>query len=211
MSRLRLAIVLSATIAASAALGQEPGTAKVSGAEVVNVRQGPGLDHPVIGVLRRGQVLDVAGAADDGQWVHVRSADIDGFVNGHFLELAPTPPPTATAAARPPHSPGQTPAPTGAAPEDLAAAPAPPPGERGAGEIDPELHRQIDQLLSMTDAMHRDVKMLQTLQVADPPGDGISGLRSGLGLLLLGAVVGFVIGNIFGRQQERGSRNRVRF
>jgi hypothetical protein len=46
-----------------------------------------------------------------------------------------------------------------------------------------------------------------------PPtsGDGLSGLRGGLGLLLLGGVIGFFIGNISGRQQERGRRTSVRF
>jgi len=216
MSRLSIVAALSAAIATAAvssALAQEPGTARVSGAEVVNVRQGPGLDHPVIGALRRGQVLEVVGASD-GQWIHVRSADIDGHVNRHFLELAPVPQPTTAAAVSPRRSPGQTPPPTATA-EPVAVEPAaagvPPAGSSGTFAGETELQRQIDRILSVTEAMHRDVKMLQTLQVADAPGDGISNLRGGLGLLLLGAVIGFVVGNIFGRRQERGSRSRVRF
>ena len=39
----------------------------------------------------------------------------------------------------------------------------------------------------------------------------IVGMGNVAWMLLLGAVIGFVVGNIFGRRQERGSRSRVRF
>ena len=90
----------------------EPGdpTATVTARAGVNVRTGPGVEYPIIGVAPFGAVLEVVGVSADGTWwaVNVPAApDGTGWVSEEFVEVEngdnvivlpapPTPTPVAT-------------------------------------------------------------------------------------------------------------------
>jgi murein DD-endopeptidase MepM/ murein hydrolase activator NlpD len=61
----------------------------------LNLRQGPGLDQPVIVVLTQGTQLGVA--RDLGEWLEVRAPDgTSGYVSKQFVEIRPAPMTTST-------------------------------------------------------------------------------------------------------------------
>src|SRR5581483_11919051 len=70
-------LLLSTGIAAAA-----PATAESD----VNVRSGPGPGYPVVGVLRAGETVDVAGCT--GSWCRVRAPSGSGFASRNYLALA---------------------------------------------------------------------------------------------------------------------------
>src|SRR5215207_4825318 len=56
----------------------------------LNLRQGPGLDKPVIVVLTQGTQLGVV--RDLGEWLEVRTPDgTSGFVSKQFVQIRPAP------------------------------------------------------------------------------------------------------------------------
>ncbi len=74
----------------------EPGEAgAVVNTDVLNVRQGAGLDHPVLGVITQGQRVSLLETA--GEWWRVRTAEgLEGWVYAAYMkraeEVAPPPP-----------------------------------------------------------------------------------------------------------------------
>lgn len=111
----------------------EPATprGRVTGAQALNVRSGPGVAFPVIGVARNADEGEIVGRSADGRWwaVSVPSAQGGiGWVSADFVLAtnaenvpviaAPPPPPPTPTPVRPPTA---TPAPP------AAATPAPPP------------------------------------------------------------------------------------
>ena len=113
----------------------EPATPKgrVTGAQALNIRSGPGVAFPVIGVARNGDEGEIVGRSADGRWWAVSlpaapggigwaSADFVLATNAEnvpVIEAPPPPPPTPT----PVRPPTATPAP----PPPPAATPVPPP------------------------------------------------------------------------------------
>lgn len=71
------ALILSTGIAAAA-----PATAESD----VNMRSGPGPEYPVVGVLRAGETVDVAGCT--GSWCRVRGPSGAGFASRNYLAMA---------------------------------------------------------------------------------------------------------------------------
>lgn len=113
----------------------EPATprGRVTGAQALNIRSGPGVAFPVIGVARNGDEGEIVGRSADGRWWAVSlpaapggigwaSADFVLATNAEnvpVIEAPPPPPPTPT----PVRPPTATPAP----PPPPAATPVPPP------------------------------------------------------------------------------------
>jgi SH3-like domain-containing protein len=61
---------------------------EVSAQQAVNVRQGPGRDFPVVGVLQPGDRVPVLGADDDNSWYNIRLEDgTEGWISAQLLEL----------------------------------------------------------------------------------------------------------------------------
>ncbi len=189
------------------AAAQDLGLGTVQGAAALNVRKGPGASNPSIGMLRRGDPVRVKELV--GKWALVTSGDLTGYVHSAFIQMeieaeatpgreaAAAPTPTSIPgepAATEPRAPGQPPSPT-----------------RRAALLDAALREDIQRILALSEELQQDLESLrsQPTPPAPRPESGIS-VQSGLGLLGLGAVIGFFIGIILGRQQERGGRSRVR-
>ncbi len=50
----------------------------------VNIREGHGTEYPVLGVLRKGQSIEITGVADNG-WTRVRYQGGKGFISSNYL------------------------------------------------------------------------------------------------------------------------------
>lgn len=102
-------VTVEATVIAPTPEAGDP-KATVTARAGVNVRTGPGLEYPVIGIAPLGAVLEVVGVSRDGTWwaVNVPAApDGTGWVSEEFVEVEngdsvivlpapPTPTPAAT-------------------------------------------------------------------------------------------------------------------
>jgi septal ring factor EnvC (AmiA/AmiB activator) len=57
--------------------------------DMLNVRAGPGVDHPVLGILRRGETATVVGV--EGKWLKISRDGADGYVfyQPDYLDYAP--------------------------------------------------------------------------------------------------------------------------
>ena len=63
-------------------------------ATTLNLRQGPGLNHAVIGTLRRGEIVEGLAVSADNQWAQVRkSAGTTGWASLTYLTKISAPPP----------------------------------------------------------------------------------------------------------------------
>jgi uncharacterized protein YgiM (DUF1202 family) len=65
-------------------------------AGTLNVRQGPGTNFPVVGFLRRNEIVEALEANSDASWLRVRrlSDGLTGWASGQFLvRIIPPPPP----------------------------------------------------------------------------------------------------------------------
>ncbi len=230
MPRLLLPWVLISVllVATGTALSQARGNGVIEGAQTLHIRSGPGVEHPSIGLLNRGDAVEVRSV--EGSWARIRYRDGEGWVHSSFITLhAGAAPPTAARQADPP-----TPTREPIAREDSAeataedASGAAQDGATGAledsdavvaGEIPPalapvvsgDLRTDIERILTLTEAMHHDLERRRNLPLVPARADGGVSLQSGIGLLGLGAVIGFFIGIVAGRQQERRGRSRVRF
>ncbi|MCS7038243.1 MAG: SH3 domain-containing protein, partial [Caldilineales bacterium] len=80
----RLAVIAAAPSAGAATpSGEETVTVL---ADRLNLREGPGQDRPVIGVLRRGETVTVQARSADGAWLRVRTAaGQEGWVAAAFV------------------------------------------------------------------------------------------------------------------------------
>ncbi len=104
-------------------------TGRVTGAQSLNVRSGPGTNFPVIGVARAGDEGEIVGRSEDGRWwaVAVPSAPGGiGWVSADFV-LATNAEDVPVIAAPPPPPPTATPLPAPPTPTRLPATPTPPP------------------------------------------------------------------------------------
>lgn len=60
----------------------------------LNLRQGPGLTHPVIGTLPRNEVVEGLAVSGDGSWAQVRRSNgIEGWASLKYLSKVTPPPP----------------------------------------------------------------------------------------------------------------------
>jgi heat shock protein HslJ len=111
-------------------------TGTVSGANVLNIRSGPGTNFPVIGAARNGDSGTIVGRSEDGRWWVVDAPSLPGgkgwvsadFVNATDAEdvpVVPSPPP-------PPPTPTRVPPPTArpATATPIRPTPIPPPQTR---------------------------------------------------------------------------------
>ncbi len=185
----------------------QPGPGRVEGAEALNVRSAPGLDSDTVGSLRRGEAVEVR--AVEGKWARIKYRDGEGWVFARFIAsqegapdvLSPTPNATAAATAVPGIDDAAQPPTASITAADAATA---------SAEAVGAIRADVDRILTLTEAMHHELERQRNSPPSASSGeDGIS-FQSGFGLLALGAVVGFLIGTILGRQQERRGRPRVR-
>ena len=108
---LTLSAATVALIAASAAFADTLATATSD----LNVRAGPGSQNPVIGVIGRGQSVNINGCVQGGGWCTVAFSGGEGWVSSRYLsgdfdagQIVVTEQPTAAVrVARPAATPGQ--------------------------------------------------------------------------------------------------------
>ncbi len=111
-------------------------TGTVSGANVLNIRSGPGTNFPVIGAARNGDSGTIVGRSQDGRWWVVDAPSLRGgvgWVSADFVAatdaddvpVVPSPPP-------PPPPPTRVPPPTARPPTatPVRPTPVPPPGAK---------------------------------------------------------------------------------
>lgn len=214
MSRrpLLCAITLVILFAPVPALPQGRGAGTIEGAQTLHVRSGPGVEHSSVGLLNRGDNVDVESV--DGSWAKIRHRHGEGWVHASFITMRSG----AVASETAPATPTRTPDPTDnatVAPAGESDTPATPESDTGpsvdaavdGGDMQTDIHR----ILTLTEAMHHDLERRRNSLPVDARADSGIGLQSGIGLLALGAVIGFFVGTILGRQQERRGRSRVRF
>lgn len=204
------------------------GNAVIHGASALNVRSGPGRDHPAFTTLKEGDRVEVE--ATEGSWVRIRTPDGQiGYVHKAFV----VPLETEEAAAPPPEAEGE-PASSGeveAAPEEVPSEPGPGgTADRETGAPDGDVMAGQRRLERLVEGLQEDVGKL--LEIARQRSDVRAAVRptptptpllvgitpvdatesgSLLGLSIIGLVAGFILGMIYGRRQERGRRTRVRF
>jgi len=53
-------------------------------ATALNIRQGPGLDYPVLGVAQAGDRFEVVGTTATGDWLQIASGSEPGWISGHM-------------------------------------------------------------------------------------------------------------------------------
>ena len=202
-----------------------PVTGIVRGAEMLNVRRGPGTAHAPFARLERDQEVLVEEVVDS--WARIRMENGEqGYVYIHFLELRPEAEPITAVAGQTPTVAEERPPEVGDAqtptvqPDDetdqLAAlqVPAPPPTEEPAplrpasGDVKADLAR----LLYLTEEIRREVRATarrpseSAAPLTRPPEMGPAVALAGAGLVL-----GLLLGSAYGRRQERNRRTRVRF
>ena len=54
-------------------------------ASYLNVRSGPGVEYPVVGVLRRNTMVHLVGRDMSGKWVLIQTDGLRGWVNRYYL------------------------------------------------------------------------------------------------------------------------------
>jgi len=65
-----------------------PGPPLVTTTTDLNIRSGPGVVYPVLGLLRAGQIVDVSGVSPDGNWWQIKflgAADERGWLSAQFV------------------------------------------------------------------------------------------------------------------------------
>lgn len=61
--------------------------ARVTAVDALHVRSGPGIDLPVIGYLRSGQIVDI-GDRQEGPWWMISYGDLSGYARSKYLVLS---------------------------------------------------------------------------------------------------------------------------
>lgn len=93
----------------------QPGLPLATASTDLNVRQGPGVNYPILGLLRSGQTAEITGRNADGQWWQIRFTGVAGergwlaaryvdarnAANVPVVQAPPAPAPTAIPTATP--------------------------------------------------------------------------------------------------------------
>ncbi len=196
----RVLLIAVLAFMANAPAKAEKVDAVIDGVAALNVRRGPGQNAPTVGQLKRGTAVTIE--AEVGDWVLVRTDEVTGYAYRKFVKpivaVAPTP-----------HLalPSTEPLPGSAdAPPALAPSPTP-----LIAALDPDTEDDLRRLLTLTRELHDDMQKRRIMPTAMPSPSDSAGIQSGLGLLALGGVIGFLIGSAVGRQHDKHSSSRVRF
>ena len=213
-------------------------TAVITGAEHVFIRRGPGTEFPPFANLSQGATVEIQEML--GEWARVQTVSgQSGYVRSTFLSLTGERPPAATPATTVTRvvvstaTPTERQMPTVSASLAQAKTPSPeghPPQDETLGTVPtvPAPGREIDQLHSDVARLTATVEQLQRRLDVDAPVDapkdssvpplqtsaaeGGSHVLTSTAILLtaIGLCVGWLLGNAYGRRQERGRRPRVR-
>jgi hypothetical protein len=220
-----LATLVLLAPAAIKSMAAEPVVATVRGAEALYVRRGPGTEYPAFATLEKGE--QVQPQSRSGAWVLVRiPSGEEGYVHGNFLDLpagaqlSGTEEPAAPAeSSEPTHAESPPPAVDVAvdvASEQPAAPmiPAPaPPATPSVGDL-AGLQADVQRLLRLTEEVHDELATPPTLGPTNGSAVGYDQTPDPGPILALagaGLVLGFMLGTVYGRRQERNRRTRVRF
>src|SRR5690606_41568142 len=97
-----LALSLIAILAGTTLASAYPAAADTA----LNVRSGPGTENAVVGVLQRGQVVEVI--ACEGNWCRVEAAGLSGWASNRYLTPVESAPDTPEPAPQPVPEPNVT-------------------------------------------------------------------------------------------------------
>ena len=225
-----IVLLIVPLLARSGVLAADTTSAVVTGAELLYVRRGPGVNFPAFATVERGERVEVERL--EGVWASVRlPSGQSGYVHSTFLSFpgevratiivpvtaTPTPTqqpePSATreasdtsAAARPSQTVAQT-------VEGHAAAAASPTIQSQDTPVpdgsDPAtLHSDVQRLTVAVDALQRRLG-----ESGGGSDGGDHAWHSGVvgALVVLALLVGWIGGSAYGRQSERSRRGRIRF
>ena len=229
-------IVALAVVVVGAEAARAAGTATVRGGEAVNVRRGPTLDSPAFLWLPKGSSVTVEKVVDGWALVILASGQ-QGYIKSALLDIPPgvgtasaaTPTtfvPTATAVLAP------TSAPVPSDVHDLQNGADTDP--QRAASLERELAQMRERLAAIESAVATPANIGPTPAEGAPltererrsddptlaPGAFLPTAAAGpeldeigpsLALAGVGALIGFLLGAVYGRRQERNRRSRVRF
>jgi uncharacterized protein YraI len=60
--------------------------------EALNVRNGPGPSYPVVGTLKKGDIVDGSTVSADGSWILISSGQLKGWCSSEFVSKIDNPP-----------------------------------------------------------------------------------------------------------------------
>lgn len=207
--------------------------AVVGGAEALNIRRGPGTEHPAFARLDRGQQVEVTKVV--GSWASVRTqGGTEGWVQKQYLVFSGDQP----RAEEPPPA-VRTPASNRVdelqqLKDDVArltterdalraqlASPSPAAVSADAAKADPlRMQADVQQLLQLTQELRQMVASqgdrgssapASASESAAGSAENDSWLLSNGWVLTTSLIVGVLGGMVYGRAQERRRRNRIRF
>lgn len=201
--------------------------AAIGGAEALNLRRGPGTEHPAFARLDRGQQVDVIKVV--GSWASVRTqGGAEGWVQKQYLVFSGTPP-----RAEDPPPAGRTPPANRAdelqqLKEEVArltaerdalrgqvANPTPAVASAETPRTDAlRMQADVQQLLQLTQELRQMVASQRdrgTSAGAPASTENDSWLLANGWVLTTSLIVGVLGGMVYGRAQERRRRNRIRF
>jgi uncharacterized protein YraI len=64
----------------------QPETCTVTALKALNLRAAAGTSSAVITILEHGQTVTILPHPDEGTWLHVRTADAEGWINTNYCE-----------------------------------------------------------------------------------------------------------------------------
>ena len=228
MRRLIIFLVLSLLLR-SVTAASDATSAVVTGAELLYVRRGPGVNFPAFATIERGERVEVERL--EGVWALVRlPSGQSGYVHSTFLSFpgesratiivpataTPTPTqqpePSATGDAAAKNGSTTQPAQEGQGPPSAGAATLAPSQGTAASESSRDLatlRTDVQRLTVAVDNLQRRIG--DSGSVVDGTTD--HAWHSGVvgALVLLALLVGWMGGSAYGRQSERSRRSRIRF
>lgn len=68
------------------AVPTQPETCTVTALKALNLRAAAGTASAVVAILEHGQTVTILPHPDEGTWLHVRAAGVEGWINTNYCE-----------------------------------------------------------------------------------------------------------------------------
>jgi SH3-like domain-containing protein len=217
----RLAAVALWTVLAARAGVAQPVPALVRGVPQLNVRTGPGTEHPPVATVREGEEVIVQKVSRSWAFIRTQRGET-GYVHVNYLNSlgvpmpreetppSPTAPAVAVQSSPTPDALRERAAALEAEVASLRAQLVALQGEAAAGTRTEALHGDIRHVLRLTEEMHAKLTTL-ALDGDRARSDAFTSAQRIWVSLGAGLIIGVLLGSAYGRRQERSRRTRIRF
>lgn len=82
----RASIKTHPVIASTPNVTTQPETCTVTALKALNLRAAAGTSSAVVAILEHGQTVTILPHPDEGTWLHVRAAGVEGWINTNYCE-----------------------------------------------------------------------------------------------------------------------------